>query len=311
MTRQFAGDVAEASAYAAALVGQSLPATLAGAVPAPLQIVDVGALDIEQPEIYEALSLYHPCKVIGFEPQSPEITTRSAWRMVRTVLPRAVGDGAPARFHRTRFPAASSLRQPDQEFLKVFHALPEMLTVEDTVVIDTARLDDVAEIDGCDLLKLDVQGGELDVLRHATRLLQDTVMVVTEVEFAPLYKGQPLFADVDVFLRGCGFELHDFLTLGNGAYRAGPFGDHKGRLIWADAVYVKTDQEMRALGPDKILKAFLLGHYLLCNGGYAAHLLSLHDELMNGALLDAYTPMLHHAHYCAMRALGKTPPKLG
>jgi len=34
------------------------------------------------------------------------------------------------------------------------------------------------------------------------------VLIQTEVEFVELYKGQPMFADVDIFLRASGFQFH-------------------------------------------------------------------------------------------------------
>jgi FkbM family methyltransferase len=55
------------------------------------------------------------------------------------------------------------------------------------------------------LLKLDVQGGELEVLRGAERLLASVDEVLTEVSFVPLYVGQPLADDVIAFLAERGF----------------------------------------------------------------------------------------------------------
>lgn len=57
------------------------------------------------------------------------------------------------------------------------------------------------------LLKLDVQGFELEALRGAERLLARVDAVLTECSFLPFYEGQPLFEDVLQFLAGLGFRL--------------------------------------------------------------------------------------------------------
>lgn len=89
-------------------------------------------------------------------------------------------------------------------------------------------LRDVVE-DPIDVLKLDLQGFELEALRGLGSKLADTGAILAEVEFVPLYDGQPLFADVDAFLRAAGFRLfhlYDVWTL------------PEGQVTTADALYV-------------------------------------------------------------------------
>lgn len=61
-----------------------------------------------------------------------------------------------------------------------------------------------------DLLKLDVQGYELEVLKGAPMMLRRAKAVLCEVSFVPLYKGQCLFADVVTFMSLAGFSLRAF-----------------------------------------------------------------------------------------------------
>ncbi len=49
--------------------------------------------------------------------------------------------------------------------------------------VDTRSLDDVAEITAVDFLKIDIQGGELAVLRAGRDKLRRAVAVQTEVGF--------------------------------------------------------------------------------------------------------------------------------
>jgi hypothetical protein len=57
------------------------------------------------------------------------------------------------------------------------------------------------------LLKLDVQGFELEALRGAERVLASVDTVLTECSFVPFYSGQALFDEVRDFLHERGFRL--------------------------------------------------------------------------------------------------------
>jgi hypothetical protein len=58
-----------------------------------------------------------------------------------------------------------------------------------------------------DVLKADTQGSELDVLAGAVETLRHVRALELEVEFNPIYDHQPLFGDIDRFLRDRGFVL--------------------------------------------------------------------------------------------------------
>jgi Methyltransferase FkbM domain len=84
------------------------------------------------------------------------------------------------------------------------------------------------------LLKLDVQGAELEVLRGATRLLRGGVHVLAEISFDDLYAGAPLAAEVMSFLEGHGFRLAHFLD---------EIRDPAdGRLLQADAFFTSRQE---------------------------------------------------------------------
>ena len=54
------------------------------------------------------------------------------------------------------------------------------------------------------LMKIDVQGAELDVLRGASRLLDTVRDILVECSLVELYSGQPLLDDTIVFARQLG-----------------------------------------------------------------------------------------------------------
>ena len=88
-----------------------------------------------------------------------------------------------------------------------------------TETVQTKRLDDVEEYPPIDFMKIDVQGGELDILRHGVNTLGNVTVVQLEVEFVPVYKDQPLFGDLQVFLRDQGFQLHKFIDIAGRCFR--------------------------------------------------------------------------------------------
>ncbi|WP_434625540.1 FkbM family methyltransferase [Azospirillum sp. B2RO_4] len=78
------------------------------------------------------------------------------------------------------------------------------------------------------LLKLDVQGGELQALQGAGRLLAAVDHVYVEVSFLPLYDGQPLAHAVVEHLAGQGFGL---------AGTNHPTFDRAGRCVQVDLLF--------------------------------------------------------------------------
>jgi len=111
---------------------------------------------------------------------------------------------------------------------------------------------------------VDTQGTELDILQGATASIKSTTVVEVEVEFAPLYQGQPLFADVDSFLRSQGFYLHDLGNVLHVKPRSYPStGGPKGRIISADALYFRDPQlavEIIGSHDDRKMAALLIGY---------------------------------------------------
>jgi FkbM family methyltransferase len=137
---------------------------------------------------------------------------KSMFGPVHKFFPYAIGDGERATFYRCNHTMTSSLLKPDLEIMGLYQNLPEFCQVVDVSEIATVRLDDVPEALGADYLKLDVQGAEGRVLAGARTCLDSVVAVHTELEFVPIYEGQPLFADIDAILRSRGFMLHRLLN---------------------------------------------------------------------------------------------------
>eukprot|EP00747_Dinoflagellata_sp_TGD_P169173 gnl/TRDRNA2_/TRDRNA2_197449_c0_seq1.p1 gnl/TRDRNA2_/TRDRNA2_197449_c0~~gnl/TRDRNA2_/TRDRNA2_197449_c0_seq1.p1 ORF type:complete len:264 (-),score=43.34 gnl/TRDRNA2_/TRDRNA2_197449_c0_seq1:61-852(-) len=63
--------------------------------------------------------------------------------------------------------------------------------------------------DCCDLLKADVQGAELEILRGGYRTLQNAKLVLLEVPVLPYNEGAPHFSEVVAFMAAASFEVVD------------------------------------------------------------------------------------------------------
>lgn len=132
-----------------------------------------------------------------------------------------------------------------------------------------------------DFIKVDTQGTELEILKGGEALLEDEVVgVEVEVEFFPIYEGQPLFAEVDLYLRERGFELQD---LGNFLYLKSrshsKMGGSKGKIISCDTVYFKSLEKILELPtPQRLRKsrALLIAYYVY---GYSDFGLAALDRL--------------------------------
>lgn len=127
-----------------------------------------------------------------------------------TYVPYALGSTAgAAELHMAEDPACSSLFPPDASALAMF---PELHVASQVGLreVDLHTLDSWASeagVSAVDAMKLDVQGAELAVLRGAERILATVRVIELEVTFNVIYAGQPLFGEIDEFLRSRGFRL--------------------------------------------------------------------------------------------------------
>lgn len=63
-----------------------------------------------------------------------------------------------------------------------------------------------------DLIKADVQGYELEVLRGAKRCLEGAQLLLLEVSYRRIYRDLPLAHEVIAFAAGAGFRIYDVCT---------------------------------------------------------------------------------------------------
>ena len=149
-------------------------------------------------------------RLLCFEPlPGPrEVLTRLADELGNAqVFPYALGDEAGERRMRVaRSDDSSSLLAATPRQLEAF---PDTVEV-DEIVVDVRRLDDLISAEDVShpiLMKIDVQGAELDVLRGASGLLDAVRDILVECSLVELYAGQPLLDDTILFARDRGFRV--------------------------------------------------------------------------------------------------------
>lgn len=291
-------------------------------LPPPLpsfKLVDVGAMLLEGDEdVYAPLLKAFPTRVIGFEPVEAECQRlQAALGNQRTFLPYVIGDGAEREFRVCNQPMTSSLYEPNLPLLEVFQNLANLTQVVSRENVQTRRLDDIDEARECDYLKLDVQGAELDVIRGAARTLQDVLVVQAEVEFVPMYKDQPLFAEVDQALRAAGFLFHRLLGFAGRMFKplavASGVNAPGSQMLWTEAVYVKNFMELDQVPPRKLLKLAAILHVVFQSFDMAQFVLSKYDAQTNGDLQMQYIRRLMGSQQPGPRTSpatsGGTPPQ--
>ncbi|BDG75192.1 FkbM family methyltransferase [Roseomonas fluvialis] len=258
-----------------------------------VKVIDIGANPIDADPPYAAMLRAGDAEVVGFEPNAAALDLLNTRKgPYERYFPHAVGDGRRHALHICQAPGMTSLLEPDPAVLGLFHGFPDWGRVLSTEPVDTVRLDDVPETAGADLLKLDIQGAELMVLRHAEARLRDVVVIQAEVEFLPLYKGQPLFSDMDIFLRERGFVLHRFFPAVSRAVQpmmvnADPYAG-LGQLVWADAIFIRDFARPEALTDRQLMAMAAILHDCYAAYDIAFRLVAEHDRRRGTAHATAY-----------------------
>ena len=288
--------------YVLPFLAPSVPFALAWpAHMAPLRVVDVGSQELDfEHDMFAPLRNVAPVEVIGFDPFAPVSGAPDTAVEVRRpdggptrTYGHLLADGGPVTFHVNRFDATSSTLPANHVLTRPFGLLDLALQTTETRELPSRRLDDTAANTApVDLLKIDVQGAAYTVLNHGRTVLQHTLVCHVEAEFAPVYLGERLFAEIDELLREEGFGFVDFFSLGRQRYaafegsRARAF--HRGRTLWADCIYVRGIDTHEGLTADELFRQALIMHVCYNKQDLTAELLGRSDTLVGGSLRDAY-----------------------
>jgi FkbM family methyltransferase len=230
------------------------------------EVVDVGANPIDGDPPYLPLLRAGLCRVTGFEPQ--EAALRELLRRKgpnETYLPHVIGNGSTGTLRVCAAPGMSSLFEPDRRALALFAGFERFGEVTARLPVQTHRLDEVAEVQDVDFLKIDVQGGELAVFEGARGKLARAVAIQTEVSFITLYDNQPRFGEVDLELHRQGFVPH--ATVAVKRWPIAPYaapadpGMPSNQLLEADIVYVRDFSRPERMDDGQLQHLALIAHH--------------------------------------------------
>jgi FkbM family methyltransferase len=137
-----------------------------------------------------------------------------------------------ATLHVTESPGSTSLFVPGSRLNEME---PEGASVKSLEQVELVTIDRWAQRNGdpaIQLMKFDIQAGELKALRGAVRVLRSsTLLVYTEIWFNPVYDGGAIYSEIDLFLREHGFALYDIFK---------PKYNPRGLIMWANALFLNV-----------------------------------------------------------------------
>jgi FkbM family methyltransferase len=196
-------------------------------------VFDVGANEGQSAR--EFLRHFPTARIFSFEPTpatfrqlSQFALTQPRIKAVNVALGKTSGK---AEFNENAFHQTNSLLLASprgEEYLgPAVTDFQRKIEVELTTLDEFCRKESVEEID---LLKLDVQGFELSVLKGARHLLATRKVgcLVLEVSFIPLYENQGTFHDLTTLLTGHQYDLVGFYDFAHSAQH---------RLMWCELMF--------------------------------------------------------------------------
>lgn len=195
----------------------------------PFTYIDIGAFD---GAFYDIIaSEKNVSRALLIEPQDQyykmlcsKYSGQLQLEVVQCIL---LADEREVIFHENKLPATSSMLTASEELLGT-----EIDISGKKVSMQSRTLDKVAEKHQgkIGLLKIDVQGAELEVLKGGRDLLSRTEFAWIEVSFKELYHQSPLFSDIVSFMESQGFMMINILP---------GFKSKSGELLQADCLFKK------------------------------------------------------------------------
>jgi FkbM family methyltransferase len=225
-------------------------------------ILEIGALPLGKNEGFHfLLEIFPGSRIIAFEVDHGlcENLNKKAQSGLK-YYPVALGRTEEKRhFYQTMHPMCSSLYRPNEKLLDLYNNL-EVARLKSVGTMDTVSLDNFVsthDIGSVDFIKIDIQGAELEVFEGGVSTLKNTLAIVSEVEFVPLYEDQPLFGDVCAFLAGQGISFHKFLGFSGRTLKPLILQNDLNfatQQLWSDVLFLRDIAQLSRFSSQQLLK---------------------------------------------------------
>lgn len=200
-------------------------------------IFDIGAHHGETSKTYN--KLFPESIIYSFEPDQESYSIlKKEYRDVPNIYPYQIAlsdyDGI-GKLNINEFSPANSLLETD--YRSHDYWLDKIYNTIKCIEVTTRSLDSFCNennIDEINILKIDVQGSELAVLRGASQLLDKHAigLIYTEVILVPTYLNQTLFHELDGFLYNYRYILFGIYNLKH----------YNSQLVQFDSIYIHKDK---------------------------------------------------------------------
>jgi len=247
-------------------------------------IFDVGANNGDTTAVYR--DAFPETLIYGFEP-FPRVFQKYSERFAQDSLVKPIGlalakEGGTHRFYVNKNSMTNSCLPAAREATYWSDDPGDLenisiLEVPATTLDDFCRNESLKEVQ---ILKLDIQGSELNALQGATQHLERGLfcLIYTEVLFVGQYEGQALFHQIADFLSRFGYHIFDIY---NFAY------SENGNLKWADALFVSPQvrsslmrQSRQPSATKKIEKEYLTTELQFERDELKRNMLKLQDDML-------------------------------
>ena len=224
--------------------------------------------------------------IVGYEPDKNEFDNliRNNKTPKNIFINAALGrNKTESKLYITKKQQLSSLLKPDPSIVNKY-LNSERFDITNEVDVHLITVDQSlqdAKIKTIDFFKIDTQGSELDILKGSNKTLEHVVGIEIEVEFNPIYVGQPIYSEVDTYIRNLGFELMDFEPAYYLRKENNRNYSSSGQIMFANAIYFPNDQYLKEKINKDFLRKLVFTSLVYKKYDYTMYLLTNYSEMLS------------------------------
>ena len=132
----------------------------------------------------------------------------------------------------------SSHYKPNQELTSIFPD-NQRFNIVKTEILEMSTIDKIVDRT-IDFIKIDAQGGELEIIKGCKKKIEHVLGVELEIGIAPIYKDQPLLNEVYQKMKELNFEFIDFISLRRWERSSNNTG--YGQIIFSDGLFLRSPE---------------------------------------------------------------------